>query len=85
MNIKILIVIITIISVITLGCATSDKSINFNSDTTIKLVKTETINNVKFTVFHDDEYNITCYHINDLFYDGESAGCVSDSKLNKGD
>lgn len=84
MNIKILIVIITIISVITLGCATSDKSIYSNSDTTIKLMKTETINDVNFKIFHDNEYNVTCWHMDSRYAYGEAGNCISDSELNSG-
>ena len=86
MNIKVLILLLTILSVIIIGCVTSDKAVTLtdNTQTTIKLVKTEMTDNVKFRVFHDDEYKVTCYHINDMFYVGEAASCVPDSLLNRG-
>jgi hypothetical protein len=80
MNKNLIILLLIIASMVILsGCVNNAPA---KEPTTMRLIKSEDVGSWNIEVFHDDQYNVTCW-TNWAYYKG-GISCMSDSQLNIG-
>lgn len=82
MNRKLIIAGLLILAVVIAGCVGTGSA---KEKKTIRLLKSEAVvgTGTVFNVFHDDELNVTCWHMDIKVTNGEAGNCIPDSQLEK--